>query len=171
MGTECETASQECEEECGLKLGRQTLDCLVDPVRHAQRSHTIFLVHDTRTPQPRSEILAVRHVKWDEIDTSKYHPRLKYDYTVASCGSNWLRRKHPSTSTGTWQCGACPSPPTMASPPTLSPWGEGGGEGDLPYGMPELRPAVFFNTRGSVRTASLPALGLTRQLRLQCLKR
>ena len=78
--TEWEAASRECEEECGLKLGRQTLDCVVDPVRHAQRSHTVFLVHDTRTPQPRSEILAVRHVKWDEIDISKYHPRLKYDY-------------------------------------------------------------------------------------------
>ena len=60
----------------------------------------------------------------------------------------------------------------MASPPPFPPsGGKGGGEGDLPYGMPGLRLAVFFNTRGSVRTASLPALGLTRQLRLQCLKR
>ena len=57
-----ETASRECEEECGLKLGRQTRH--TDISRHAQRSHTIFLVHDTRTPQPRNEILAVSGYYW-----------------------------------------------------------------------------------------------------------
>ena len=44
------------------------------------RTRLFFLVHNVRAPQPKGEVTAILRVRWDDIDLSTYHPRLKLDY-------------------------------------------------------------------------------------------